>query len=207
MNNYKKYLKYKYKYYALKKQIGGVDDSVIITDIEEFKPSNMTNFLTILHKGYSFTDADAPDADANAKKMIAYLKSLKTNELNDMRYIRVYIPYTYSHILANIKPKQTTIVDKVNKLGVLGVNDSKIGFIIYTKTNLLEGAPQITELGDEHPIIYIKASTKTPNKYTILNTNNNFNILLKAKLSGKTSTLPNNNISSARTKKITNITD
>ena len=36
MNNYKKYLKYKYKYYALKKQIGG--DKVVITSLTDYHP-------------------------------------------------------------------------------------------------------------------------------------------------------------------------
>ena len=37
MNNYKKYLKYKYKYYALKKQIGG--GKVAITSLTVYDPS------------------------------------------------------------------------------------------------------------------------------------------------------------------------
>jgi hypothetical protein len=36
MNNYKKYLKYKYKYYALKKQIGGSE--VTITSLTVYDP-------------------------------------------------------------------------------------------------------------------------------------------------------------------------
>jgi hypothetical protein len=53
MNNYKKYLKYKYKYYALKKQIGG--SKVKITSLTVYDPSIKQEYAAYLaHNRYKF---------------------------------------------------------------------------------------------------------------------------------------------------------
>jgi hypothetical protein len=115
MNNYKKYLKYKYKYYALKKQIGGnvmeiLYDNKPITINDESK-----DYYNAQIKGYetqTITEKDTTKTEEFIKDLIIY-------------YILNTHTNSYNHACPNIKIE----IDKINPKVLIDsqIDSSKAG--------------------------------------------------------------------------------
>jgi hypothetical protein len=170
MNNYKKYLKYKYKYYALKKQIGG--GKVAITDLTVYNDSSLE---PLEKKTYH---------DKLDKGFMAYSANDVLNRLQLDPSIHINKKYepNISDILNTNRNHTGFIIETNNDLNE-GITefpeyrgDDK--YVIYikfkTKTNYT-----ITNVFKEAPVRNTKYTT------TILNTNQIFNDALKKILMGQ----------------------
>jgi len=159
MNNYKKYLKYKYKYYALKKQIGG-EGEVVITSLTFY---NDPSLEPLERKTYD---------DKVSKGFIPYsakeiLDRLQPNKL-------------YAANILNTSNKHTGFIietnDKLNK----GIDKNK--FLEYRGEDKL-----VIYIKCETQTNYFTNGKFRDKKYinTILHTNQTFNDALKKILMGQ----------------------
>jgi hypothetical protein len=96
MNNYKKYLKYKYKYYALKKQIGG--GKVAITSLTVYDPSRKKkeqDYNKVRKDFIPYSGADILNrlqVDPNFK--ISQLQPNSSNELSEANISKILSNHT-----------------------------------------------------------------------------------------------------------------
>jgi hypothetical protein len=144
MNNYKKYLKYKYKYYALKKQIGG--GKVAITSLTVYDPPRRKKERQNKEQEYNKVRKDfIPYSWADILKNLTVDKEFKI-----------------------ILPNSSNELTEANISTIL---NNHTGFIIETNGDILNGdiKPFKGFSGNDRDSLIININFETQNTYTFMN--------------------------------------